>query len=115
MDKLARFAIRNRWWVIGIWIAFMVLTNGIASSLGGANYKDEFKLPHTETQTVSDLLTKAGQSGQNGIDGIMVLHAKSGDLKAAPPSVVTALQGVCVKGGSVVQIASPWGSFDCAT
>ena len=115
MDKLARFMMRNRWWVILSWIAFVLLTNGISRGLGGANYKDEFKLPHTETQTVSDLLSHAGQNNQNGIDGILVLHAKTGDLKTAPASVITALEGQCVKIGTVVQIASPWGSIDCAT
>src|ERR1700749_915714 len=77
MDKLARFMMRNRWWVIVAWIAFMVLTNLISRGLGGANYNDEFKLPHTETQTVSNLLKDSGQTNQNGIDGIMVVHASS--------------------------------------
>src|SRR5277367_3586887 len=95
MQTLARFMMRNRWWVIVAWIAFVLLTNGISKGLGGANYKDEFKLPHTETQTVSDLLKNAGQNGQNGIDGILVLHAKSGDLTTPPPAVVQALEAQC--------------------
>jgi putative drug exporter of the RND superfamily len=115
MQTLARFMMRNRWWVIVAWIGFVVLTNGISQSLGGANYKDEFKLPHTETDTVSNLLKNAGQNGQNGIDGIMVLHAKTGDLKTAPPAVVAALQRQCQLGAEVVQIASPWGSITCAS
>jgi RND superfamily putative drug exporter len=115
MDKLARFMIRNRWWVIIGWIAVMILSNGISRGLGGANYKDEFKLPHTETQTVSDLLTSAGQTNQNGIDGILVLRATNGDLKTAPPAVVSKLQAQCADGSAVVALASPWGTLDCST
>ena len=47
--NLAQFAIRHRWWVIAGWLVFIVGTQAIAGSLGGANYKDEFKLPGTET------------------------------------------------------------------
>ncbi len=115
MQTLARFAIQRRWWVIGGWIAFIVLAQVISGGLGGANYRDEFKLPHTETQTVSDLLKNSGQNNQNGIDGIMVVHAKSGDLKTAPPAVVSALQAQCVPATEVTSISSPWGAINCST
>jgi RND superfamily putative drug exporter len=116
MQTLARFMMRNRWWVIVAWIAFMILTNVVSRGLGGANYKDEFKLPHTETQTVSDLLKNAGQNGQNGIDGIMVVHATNGaSLKTPPASVVTALEQQCKSDSAIVQIATPWGSLTCST
>lgn len=114
MVRLARFAIRNRWWVVAGWIAFMVLTNVISGALGGANYKDEFKLPHTETQTVSDLLAKSGQSNQNGIDGIMVVHSKAGSVIAPPAGMVNALQAQCIARTKVVTISSGWGAIDCA-
>ena len=58
MHRLARFAIQRRWLVIVAWLAFIVITQGIASSLGGANYKDTFSLPHTETDRVVKLLKK---------------------------------------------------------
>jgi RND superfamily putative drug exporter len=120
MDKLARFMMRNRWWVIISWIVFMLITNGLSKGLGGANYKDEFKLPHTETQTVSNLLDKAGQGSQNGIDGIMVVHEKTAgtpasDLATPPETVTPALQNLCRIGAEVVSIGSPWGSISCAT
>ena len=115
MDKLARFMMRNRWWVILAWIAFVLLTNVVSKAMGGANYNDQFKLPHTETQTVSNLLSKAGQTNQNGIDGIMVVHAKSGSLATQPPQVISTLEAQCGSGTSVVTIASPWGSINCAT
>ncbi|HSY14983.1 MAG TPA: MMPL family transporter [Jatrophihabitantaceae bacterium] len=114
MSTLARFVIRNRWWVIAAWLLFIVLANAASSALGGANYKDEFTLPHTETATVSNLLKSSGQSSQNGIDGIVVFHVESGDVKAPPPGVISALQGLCTPATGVVTIASGWGSINCA-
>src|ERR1700753_4206477 len=102
MDKLARFMIRNRWWVIVGWIVFLLLANGISRGLGGANYKDEFKLPHTETHTVADLLKNVGQATPNGIDGLMVLQTSSGTLAQPPAGVVDALVAECKAGNKVV-------------
>src|ERR1700710_3107397 len=106
MQTLARFMMRNRWWVIAAWIVFMIASNGISMALGGANYKDEFKLPHTETDTDSKLLKNARQGNQNGIVGILVVHALSGDLKNPPPAVSAAMVQVCKIGAEVVQVGS---------
>lgn len=114
MVRLARFAIRRRWWIIAGWLAFMVLMNVLTSALGGTDYRDEFKLPHTETQTVSDLLASSGQSNQNGIDGIMVVHSKTGSVRTPPAGVVQALEAQCSPASKVVSIGSGWGSIDCA-
>jgi hypothetical protein len=105
--NLAQFAIRHRWWVIAGWLVFIVGTQAIAGSLGGANYKDEFKLPGTETQTVSTLLRDSGLDSQNGIDGNMVLHVNNGDLATPPAGVVPALEGLCKPGSKVLEIATP--------
>src|SRR5579875_1263930 len=78
MQSLARFAIRHRWWVIGAWLAFVVLAQGVASSLGGSNYHDTFSPPNTETASVANLLKHSGLNNQNGINGTVVLHNKSG-------------------------------------
>jgi putative drug exporter of the RND superfamily len=112
--NLAQFAIRHRWWVIAGWLVFIVGTQAIAGSLGGANYKDEFKLPGTETQTVSTLLRDSGLDSQNGIDGNMVLRVNNGDLATPPARVVPALEGLCKPGSKVLEIATPWGGINCA-
>jgi RND superfamily putative drug exporter len=114
MQTFARFAIRNRWWIVAGWLAVIVLSQVLSSSLGGANYRDEFKLPHTETDTVSTLLKNSGQDSQNGIDGIMVLHAKSGTVQAPPAGVVDALTSICATKYKVNNISAPWGSINCA-
>ncbi len=112
--NLAQFAIRHRWWVIAGWLVFILGTQAVAGSLGGANYKDEFKLPGTETETVSTLLRTSGLDSQNGIDGNMVLHVKDGDLTSPPAGIVPALEGVCNPRSKVVEISTPWGGMNCA-
>ena len=69
-------------------------TQVVAGSFGGANYKDEFKLPGTETETVSTLLRNSGLDSQNGIDGNMALHVNDGDL-TSPPARIVAAWKVC--------------------
>jgi RND superfamily putative drug exporter len=112
--NLAQFAIRHRWWVIAGWLVFIVGSQAIAGSFGGANYKDEFKLPGTETQTVSTLLRNSGLDSQNGIDGNMVLHVNNGDLTSPPVGIVAALEGLCKPGSKVLEMATPWGGINCA-
>ena len=116
MQTLARFVVRHRWWIIAGWVAFIVLAQTVSSSLGGADYKDEFTLPHTETQTVSTLLRSSGLNAQNGIDGIMVVHTVSGTAATAPDGVLAAMEQLCTRPGyKVTQVSSPWGSLDCST
>jgi putative drug exporter of the RND superfamily len=113
MQKLARLAIQRRWLVIVAWLAFIIITQAISGSLGGANYKDTFSLPGTETQTVMDLLKHSGQDSQNGLTGQVVMHAKSGDLQSPPANVVPELQKLCADNLKVTSVTSPWGSFTC--
>jgi putative drug exporter of the RND superfamily len=113
VHKLANVAIKHRWWVIATWIAFIVLAQGISGALGGANYKDTFSLPHTETNTVINLLKSSGQQNQNGLSGQVVLHAKTGDLNTAPPGVTDAFQKLCAQKLDVVSVVSPWQSVTC--
>jgi len=114
MTRLARLAIQRRWLVIVAWLAFIVIAQAISGSLGGANYKDTFSLPHTETDSVIKLLKHSGQNNQNGLSGQVVMHAKSGDLAAAPPNVLPDLQKLCGDKFDVTKVTSPWGSFACS-
>jgi RND superfamily putative drug exporter len=114
MQRLARLAIQRRWLVIVAWLAFVVITQGISGSLGGANYKDTFSLPHTETDAVMKLLKNSGQDNQTGLSGQVVMHAKSGDIASPPANVLPALQKLCGDNLDVVAITSPWASYTCA-
>src|SRR6266581_109582 len=112
MQKLARLAIQRRWLVIVAWLAFIVLAQGISASLGGANYKDTFSLPHTETASVAKVLKNAGLDSQNRASGTVVLKAKSGTLQTEPANLAPVLAKVCMSGNQVVTIRTPWQSID---
>jgi RND superfamily putative drug exporter len=116
MQTLARFATQKRWWVIAGWLLVIVATQLLSEAAGGATYKDVFTLPHTESQTVLDLLRANGQSGQTGQSGTVVVHAKTGTLDAnqAPPSLESALVKLCSSGDHVAQITTPWTTISCA-
>ncbi len=114
MQKLARLAIQRRWLVIVVWLAFIVLAQGMSGALGGPNYKDTFSLPHTETDKVVKLLKASGQDNQNGLSGQVVMHAKSGDLQTPPAGVLPELQKLCNDKLAVVSVTSPWQSYTCS-
>jgi RND superfamily putative drug exporter len=112
---LARFAVRHRWYVIGGWIAAIIVIQAVAAGLGGAAYKDVFTLPHTETQTVLDLLKSHQQGGQAGPAGTVVVYAKQGrlDPARAPRGLLPALGRLCSAGRHITVMRSPWGSVLC--
>ena len=73
MHTLARFAIARRWFVIAGWLTLIVGLQLVSSAAGGAHYKNDFKLPHTESATVAALLSSAHLGDQNGTSGTMVV------------------------------------------
>jgi RND superfamily putative drug exporter len=113
MQTLARFAVQRRWWVVAGWIAFIIGAQALLSGLGGSDYKDDFKLPHTETQVVAELLTKAGLDTQNGASGTMVLHAKAGTIADFASQVQPELQKLCASGHGIASVNSPYGVIIC--
>jgi RND superfamily putative drug exporter len=79
MTVIARWAFRHRRIVLGLWIA-LLLGLGVLNSIVGAAFKDDFKLPDTESKRALDILQRdfpaaSGESGQ------IVLHARSGTLR----------------------------------
>ncbi len=115
MLKFARFAVRRRWIVVGAWIVLIVALQVTLSGLGGAHPKDDFKLPHTETEAVSKLLSASGLDTHNGSSGTMVLHARAGVLADPAAGVQPALRQLCTAGLGVSSIESPYGTLDCRT
>src|SRR3978361_1893503 len=113
MQALARFAVRRRWFVVAGWILFIVAAQALLAGLGGSDYKDDFKLPHTETQTVAQLLTASGLNSQNGASGTMVLHARSGTIADFNTRVQPELQKLCSAGFGIASVTSPYGQIDC--
>ncbi len=113
MKAVASFAVKHRWWVIGGWVAFIVLAQGVANALGGASYKDTFSLPHTETAAVAQVLKNAGLADQNGASGTVVLKARTGSLATEPAALRPALVRLCSSGNEVATVRTPWEAVDC--
>jgi len=114
MQRLARFAVRRRWIVVGVWLAVIIGVNFASQAAGGATYKNDFKLPNTEAETVAELLTSAGLDNQNGAGGTVVLHATSGKLADQAATIQPVLAALCrPSSNGVASITSPWGSVTC--
>ena len=114
MQTLARFAVRRRWFVVAGWILFIVAAQALLAGLGGSDYRDDFKLPGTETQTVSQLLSEAGLDSQNGATGTMVLHARTGAVPDYAQRVQPALRALCDGDFGIASATSPYGIVSCA-
>lgn len=118
MGGIARFAIKHRWLVLAGWVAAIALIQMGSSAVGGADYRDDFKLPGTEIQKVFDLLEESGFSQENNAVGTMVLHRPNrvGTLEAEPAGFLgDAKAVVChVEKARVATITTPWGSVACA-
>ena len=84
MLRLARFFVQNRWLVIGSWIVFIAVVQGLAAGAGGADYRDVFSLPGSESQQVFDLLDAQHRSAQAGQTGTIVVHARIRPARPEP-------------------------------
>jgi RND superfamily putative drug exporter len=114
MQGLARFAVRHRWIVVGVWLVVILGVNFASQAAGGATYKNDFKLPHTEAETVAKLLTSAGLDKQNGAGGTVVLHVRSGKLADQAATIQPVLAALCAPASNgIASITSPWGSVTC--
>jgi RND superfamily putative drug exporter len=116
VKTLARFAVRRRWFVIGGWLAAIVIIQALSAAVGGSSYKDVFTLPHTETQTVLNLLKSHQQGGNAGPSGTVVVYAKHGrlDPKRPPGELLPTLAKLCAADTHIAVMRSPWGSVQCA-
>src|SRR6185437_13435603 len=113
MHRFALFVVRRRWWVLAGWLAFIVAVQGLLAGIGGSQYKDDFKLPNTQTATVSHLLTSSGLASANGASGNMVLHARTGTVADFAGTVQPALQRLCSADLGIASISSPYGAISC--
>ena len=89
LASLARACVRHRWIVLGVWVALMIVINGIASSVG-PDYRTDFALPDSEAREVQDLL-EANNPERAGFSSQLVIHADQG---VDDPAVQAALQSL---------------------
>ncbi len=75
---LARFCVRRKFIVLGVWLIVAIALVTISHSMGD-NTNDNLSLPGTDSQRATDLLDKSFPAQANGTSPIM-LHAKTGKL-----------------------------------
>src|ERR1700685_430302 len=87
MQKLTRWCIDNRRWVVIAWIAIAVGSTVLAQA-AGRSYSTNFTLPGTQSQRALDLLGKEFPA-QSGDADILVFHTATGTIDA--PAVKSAM------------------------
>jgi len=76
LQRLARYCVRHRWIVIGVWVAIIVVLNVAASSIG-ADWRTDFVLPSGEAREQQDLL-EANNPERAGFSASIVIKADQG-------------------------------------
>jgi RND superfamily putative drug exporter len=76
--RVARFCVRRRFVVLGVWFVITVALVAVSQGLG-ENTNDNLSLPGTDSQNATNALTKSFPDEANGTSPI-VLHAPSGKL-----------------------------------
>src|SRR5437764_6374287 len=74
----ARFCVRRRFVVLGVWVVAAIALVAVSQRLGD-NTNDNLSLPGTDSQRATDTLSKSFPSQANGTTPI-VLHVSSGKL-----------------------------------
>jgi putative drug exporter of the RND superfamily len=103
---LARFCVRRRFAVLGVWLVVAIALIVVSHRLG-ENTNDNLSLPGTDSQRATDTLAKSFPDQANGTSPI-VLHAHSGKLTEAKYSsaVDQAAAGVA-KAPNVASVLNP--------
>ncbi len=78
---LARFCVRRRFAVLGVWLVVAIALIAVSRGLG-ENTNDNLSLPGTDSQRATDTLAKSFPDQANGTSPI-VLHAANGKLTEA--------------------------------
>jgi RND superfamily putative drug exporter len=90
MQRLARFCVRRRRAVLGVWALLLVGLLTLANVAGGV-FQVDFALPGSETQKALDLLETHGFEERSGEQGQIVVETDSG---VDDPAVRAALEGL---------------------
>jgi putative drug exporter of the RND superfamily len=103
---LARFCIRRRLAVLGVWLVAAIALIVVSHRLG-ENTNDNLSLPGTDSQHATDTLAKSFPNQANGTSPI-VLHASSGKLTEAKyASAVNQAAAAVAKAPHVASVVNP--------
>jgi putative drug exporter of the RND superfamily len=106
LERLARWSYRRRWATLGIWLAALVVSGFLASTLGG-EYSNDFSLPGAESQEAYDLLVERFPAF-SGDTADIVFKAEQGVTTPAVRSAMEALFADLSELDHVVAVESPY-------
>ncbi len=107
MVGLSRWCMAHRRWVVVGWLILAVAANLIANAVG-RHYATNFSLPGTQSQQVTNLLTREFPSQGGDVDTIVFRYARG---RYDAPVVRTAINGLLAKvrrDPAVVDVISPY-------
>ncbi len=93
--------------VLGLWIAVLVVSNGIASSIGD-DYRQNFNLPGAESSHGFDLLDERFHGQSAGLVGTIVFHADQGVADADVQAAMTDIFDTVAEQPGVTRVESPY-------
>ena len=103
---LARFCVRRRFVVLGVWLVAAIALIVVSHRLG-ENTNDNLSLPGTDSQRATDTLAKSFPDQANGTSPI-VLHAHSGKLTEAKySSAIDQAAAAVAKAPNVASVLNP--------
>jgi len=102
--RLAHFAFRRRWLVLGLWLAAVVVTVVLAGASGGKT-NDNFTIPGTESQNAAAVLA-AKLPAFSGGQSTIVFATTGGSAKVTDPATRAAIDAAMSKLKSVPQVSA---------
>jgi len=92
LERLGRFASRNRWWVVGVWVVLLVGLTLTNRALAG-NFVNDYTVPGSQSSRGLDVLQSDFRSA-SGYSGQIVFHAEKGKLSDESSAVATTMKNV---------------------
>ncbi len=103
--QLGRTCVRRRWWVVGVWVALLVL-GGVATGSVGSDFRSEFSLPDVESRAGFDVIESSFDGLGAGERGTVVLQSDDGFSDAEREAVTAFLDQVAARPD--VTVTSPF-------
>ena len=92
LERLGRFASRQRWWVLGVWVLLLLGLTLVSRQVGG-NFVNDYTVPGSESKSGLAVLQKDFKSA-SGYSGQIVFHAKKGKVSDQSSAVKTTMTNV---------------------